>query len=84
MTLCTGGTVTLYSSCVLGYSNCVFWLCTGGTVYSSCVLGYSDCILAVYWGYMTIFFVWWSSECVLWLCTGGTVTVYSGSLMVVQ
>ena len=27
-----------------GYSHCVFYLCSGGTVtvYSSCVLGYSD------------------------------------------
>ena len=45
--------MTVYSSCVLvkqllcilavywWYSDCVFWLCTGGivTVYSSCVLG---------------------------------------------
>ena len=47
----------LYSSCVLGYSNCVLWLCTGDTVsvYSSCVLGYSECILAG---------CWWYSDCV--------------------
>ena len=35
--------MTVYSSCVLGYSDS---LCTGGTVtlYSSCVLGYSNCV----------------------------------------
>ena len=38
--------MTVYSSCVLGYSDCVFLLCTGGTVtvYCSCVRGYSDCV----------------------------------------
>ena len=39
--LSTGGVVNVYSSCVLGFSDCVFHMCTGGvaTVYSSCVLG---------------------------------------------
>ena len=34
------GKVTVYSSCVLGYSDFVFWMCSGGTVtvYSGCVL----------------------------------------------
>ena len=33
--------MNVYSSCVLGFSDCVFHMCTGGvaTVYSSCVLG---------------------------------------------
>ena len=32
--------MTVYSICVLGYSECVFWVCTDRTVtvHSSCVL----------------------------------------------
>ena len=46
--------MTVYSSCVLGYSDS---LCTGGTatLYSSCVLGYST----VYSGCVLVY-----SDCV--------------------
>ena len=37
--------MTVYSSCVLGYSDCILVVYWGiVTVYSSCVLGYSDCV----------------------------------------
>ena len=46
----------MYSSCVLGCSDYVFKLCTGGvvTMYSSSLLGgaatmYSRCVLGVYY-----------------------------------
>ena len=49
------GVVTMYSSCVLGCSDYVFKLCTGGvvTMYSSSLLGgavtmYSRCVLGMY------------------------------------
>ena len=65
---------SLYSSCVLGYSDCVLVVqcsCVLGsvTVYygcvlvvlcSSCVLGYSDCILAVYWYNGTAVYWWYN------------------------
>ena len=83
-------TVTVYSSCVLvlqrlcvlgvywWYSDCVFWLCTGGTVtvYFGCVLGYSDSLCTG--GTVTLYSscVLGYSNCVFWLCSGGTVTVF--------
>ena len=61
--------MTVYSAGYWWYSDCVFWLCTGGTVTvdSSCVLGYSDCILAVYWGYNDCILAvyWWYNDCIL-------------------
>ena len=38
--------MNVYRSCVLGCSDCVFHMCTGGVVnvYSNYVLGCSDCV----------------------------------------
>ena len=54
MLLCTGGVVTVYSSCVLGCSYYAFYLRTGGavTMYSNRMLEvYRLCILTLHWEY---------------------------------